>query len=116
MVPLINSAAVAKVRDHIADATGKGDRHRLGRQPPTRLAGPSLNPPILTGVTPDMVGCHANETFGPVAPLFRFEKEADVIAEAANDTEFGLASYIYTRDHGAQSGVSLRRWITGWSA
>ncbi len=93
--PLIDDAAVAKVEEHIADATSKGalilhggKRHALG--------GTFYEPTILTGVTSAMAVA-TEETFGPVAPLFRFETEKEVI-EAANDTDFGLASYFYTRD------------------
>ncbi len=93
--PLIDAAAVAKVEEHISDATGKGasvlqggKRHALG--------GTFFEPTILTDVTAQMAVA-TEETFGPVAPLFRFETEAEVIA-AANDTEFGLASYFYSRD------------------
>ncbi|MBA3324904.1 MAG: NAD-dependent succinate-semialdehyde dehydrogenase [Rhodobacteraceae bacterium] len=95
--PLINPAAVDKVEEHIADAVTKGatvaaggKRHALG--------GTFFEPTILTGVTRAMQ-IASDETFGPVAPLFRFETEADVI-EQANDTIFGLASYFYARDLG----------------
>jgi len=95
--PLINSAAVDKVEEHIKDAVSKGakiatggNRHALG--------GTFFEPTILTGVTPDMMVTN-DETFGPVAPLFRFTDEDDVIAQA-NDTIFGLASYFYARDLG----------------
>ena len=95
--PLIDDAAVAKVEEHIGDAQAKGaeivqggHRHALG--------GTFFEPTILKGVTADMAVA-TEETFGPVAPLFRFETEAEVIA-AANDTDFGLASYFYTRDMG----------------
>lgn len=94
--PLIDAAAVAKVSDHVADATAKGATVILGGKPHS-LGGTFFEPTILTGVTQDMAIAR-EETFGPVAPLFRFETEAQVIA-AANDTEFGLASYFYSRDH-----------------
>lgn len=93
--PLINDAAVAKVSSHIADATGKGAVVTLGGKPHA-LGGTFYEPTILTGVTSDMAVA-TEETFGPVAPLFKFDKEAEVVA-AANDTEFGLASYFYSRD------------------
>ncbi len=93
--PLITQAAVEKVEAHIADATAKGatvttggHRHALG--------GTFFEPTILTGVTRDMIVTN-DETFGPVAPLFRFTDEADVI-EQANDTIFGLASYFYANN------------------
>jgi succinate-semialdehyde dehydrogenase / glutarate-semialdehyde dehydrogenase len=93
--PLIDQAAVDKVAEHIADATAKGAQIVQGGQA-HGLGGTFFEPTILTGVTADMAVA-TEETFGPVAPLFRFETESEVIA-AANDTEFGLASYFYTRD------------------
>ncbi len=94
--PLIDEAAVDKVAEHVADATSKGAQLALGGKP-LELGGTFFEPTILTGVTSDMAVA-SEETFGPVAPLFRFETEAEVVA-AANDTEFGLASYFYSRDH-----------------
>ena len=95
--PLINAAAVAKVEEHIADALSKGahvaaggHRHKLG--------GTFFEPTVLTGVTPQMM-IAKDETFGPVAPLFKFDTEEEA-AQMANDTEFGLASYLYTNDLG----------------
>ncbi|XXK30215.1 NAD-dependent succinate-semialdehyde dehydrogenase [Rhodobacteraceae bacterium nBUS_24] len=93
--PLINDGAVAKVKAHIADATSKGAKVALGGNPHT-LGGTFYEPTILTGVTSQMAVA-SEETFGPVAPLFEFETEAEVVA-AANDTEFGLASYFFSRD------------------
>ncbi len=93
--PLIDAKAVAKVEEHIADAVAKGARIALGGRR-HELGGSFFEPTILTGVTPQMLVAR-EETFGPVAPLFRFETEAEAIA-MANDTEFGLAAYIYTRD------------------
>ena len=93
--PLINAAAVAKVSGHIADATQKGATVTLGGAPHA-LGGTFFEPTVLTGVTSDMAVA-TEETFGPVAPLFRFDKEAEAIA-AANATEFGLAAYFYSRD------------------
>jgi succinate-semialdehyde dehydrogenase/glutarate-semialdehyde dehydrogenase len=95
--PLIDDKAVEKVEEHVADAVAKGAKVALGGK---RLPiGPRFfEPTILTGVTKDMKVAN-EETFGPVAPLFRFKDEADVIAQA-NDTEFGLASYFYARDMG----------------
>jgi succinate-semialdehyde dehydrogenase/glutarate-semialdehyde dehydrogenase len=93
--PLIDMKAVEKVEEHIADAVKKGakvvaggKRHALGHT--------FFEPTILTGVTPDMAVAR-EETFGPVAPLFRFKTDAEAI-QMANDTEFGLACYFYTRD------------------
>ena len=93
--PLIDDAAVAKVESHIQDATGKGAKVLLGGKR-HRLGGRFFEPTILTDVTPAMAVAR-EETFGPVAPLFRFDTEAEAIA-LANDTEFGLASYFYGKD------------------
>ena len=93
--PLINSEAVDKVQDHIADATAKGGTVILGGNP-SELGGTFFQPTIVTGATPDMAFAR-DETFGPLAPLFKFHDEDEVIA-MANDTIFGLASYFYARD------------------
>ena len=93
--PLIDAKAVAKIEEHIADALAKGASIRLGGKRHA-LGGTFFEPTILTGVTPKMLVAR-EETFGPVAPLFKFETEAEAIA-MANDTEFGLAAYVYTRD------------------
>jgi len=95
--PLIDDAALAKVEEHVADALAKGAKVALGGKRHA-LGGRFYEPTILTGVTKDMKVSN-EETFGPVAPLFRFKDEADVINQA-NDTEFGLASYFYARDLG----------------
>ena len=101
--PLIDMRAVAKVEEHIADAVGKGaavavggGRHSLG--------GSFFEPTLLTGVTSAMAVAR-EETFGPVAPLFRFSTEDEAI-RMANDTEFGLAAYFYSRDIGRVWRVS----------
>ena len=95
--PLIDDKALAKVEEHIADALSKGARvltggrrHALGRS--------FFEPTVLADVTPAMAVAR-EETFGPLAPLFRFHTEEEVVA-MANDTEFGLASYFYARDLG----------------
>jgi len=93
--PLINAQAVAKVEEHIADAVAKGAKIVLGGKRHA-LGGTFFEPTILTGVTAAMKVAR-EETFGPVAPLFRFDTEADAL-RMANDTEFGLAAYFYTRD------------------
>jgi succinate-semialdehyde dehydrogenase/glutarate-semialdehyde dehydrogenase len=93
--PLIDGKAVAKVEEHIADAVRKGAGVALGGKRHA-LGGTFFEPTILTGVTSEMLIAR-EETFGPVAPLFRFHSEAEAIA-MANDTEFGLAAYVYTRD------------------
>jgi succinate-semialdehyde dehydrogenase/glutarate-semialdehyde dehydrogenase len=95
--PLVNHAAVEKVQEHIADATAKGAKVILGGAPHA-LGGNFFQPTVLTGVTDTMLVTN-EETFGPVAPLFRFETEEEVI-EKANATIFGLASYFYARDIG----------------
>jgi succinate-semialdehyde dehydrogenase/glutarate-semialdehyde dehydrogenase len=95
--PLIDMGAVQKIEEHIADATGKGARVILGGGR-HELGGTFFQPTVLADVTPDMVVAR-DETFGPLAPLFRFETEEQAIA-MANDTEFGLASYFYARDIG----------------
>jgi succinate-semialdehyde dehydrogenase/glutarate-semialdehyde dehydrogenase len=88
---------VAKVREHIEDAVSKGARVVSGGKPHA-LGGTFFEPTILVDV-PRSAAVAKEETFGPLAPLFRFKDEADVIA-MANDTEFGLASYFYARDLG----------------
>ncbi len=93
--PLIDDRAVEKVESHIADAISKGARVMVGGKRHSR-GGRFFEPTILTGVTPAMAVAN-EETFGPVAPLFRFSTEAEAIA-LANDTEFGLAAYFYGRD------------------
>ncbi|KTQ85901.1 succinate-semialdehyde dehydrogenase [Aureimonas ureilytica] len=93
--PLIDEAAVEKVESHLADALAKGARVVTGgRRHP--LGGLFFEPTVLVGATSEMRVAR-EETFGPVAPLFRFETEEEVIA-LANDTEFGLASYFYTEN------------------
>ncbi|WP_019700606.1 NAD-dependent succinate-semialdehyde dehydrogenase [Paracidovorax oryzae] len=103
--PLIDEAAVRKVEEHIADAVAGGAqvalggrRHALGRS--------FFEPTVLTGVTQSMRVAR-EETFGPLAPLFRFDTEDEVVA-MANDTEFGLASYFYARDIGRAWRVAER--------
>jgi succinate-semialdehyde dehydrogenase / glutarate-semialdehyde dehydrogenase len=93
--PLIDANAIAKVEEHVADAVAKGASIALGGKRHA-LGGTFFEPTILTGVTSSMLVAR-EETFGPVAPLFKFKSEADAIA-MANDTEFGLAAYFYTRD------------------
>ena len=95
--PLINMEGVEKVEAHIADATSKGARIVVGGQRHP-LGGTFFAPTVLAEVTPEMV-VSREETFGPLAPLYRFETDDDAI-RLANDTEFGLASYFYSRDIG----------------
>jgi succinate-semialdehyde dehydrogenase/glutarate-semialdehyde dehydrogenase len=95
--PLIDEAAAKKVEEHISDAVGKGARIAVGGKRHA-LGGTFFEPTVLVDVTTDMVVTR-EETFGPVAPLFRFKTEEEVIG-LANNTEFGLASYFYSRDIG----------------
>jgi succinate-semialdehyde dehydrogenase/glutarate-semialdehyde dehydrogenase len=93
--PLIDGNALAKVEEHVADALSKGAKVLLGGKRHA-LGGTFYEPTIIANVTRDMLVAR-EETFGPLAPLFKFNTEAEAIA-MANDTEFGLASYFYTRD------------------
>ncbi|MDA8450360.1 NADP-dependent succinate-semialdehyde dehydrogenase [Acidovorax sp. NCPPB 3859] len=93
--PLIDDAAVKKVQEHLQDAVAKGARILTGGKPHA-LGGTFFEPTVLTGATPQMQ-LSREETFGPVAPLFRFESDEEAV-RLANDTEFGLASYFYSRD------------------
>jgi succinate-semialdehyde dehydrogenase/glutarate-semialdehyde dehydrogenase len=93
--PLIDEAALRKVEEHVADATSRGAKVATGGKRHA-LGGTFYQPTVLTGVTPSMAVAR-EETFGPVAPLFNFKSEEEAIA-MANDTEFGLAAYLYTRD------------------
>ena len=101
--PMIEEKAVQKVEEHIADATSKGASIILGGKRHT-LGHSFFEPTILTNVTQQMLVAR-EETFGPLAPLFKFETEEEVI-QYANDTEFGLASYFYSRDIGRIFRVS----------
>jgi succinate-semialdehyde dehydrogenase/glutarate-semialdehyde dehydrogenase len=103
--PLIDGKAVAKVEEHIADALAKGGRVALGGKRHA-LGGTFFEPTIITHVTPKMLVAR-EETFGPVAPIFSFKDEKQAI-QMANDTEFGLASYFYTRDIGRAWRVAER--------
>ena len=93
--PMIDQSGVDKVKEHIADAPGKGAKVVLGGDS-HELGGLFFQPTILTDVDNSMMVTQ-DETFGPMAPLFKFEDEDDVIAQA-NDTRFGLASYFYSKD------------------
>jgi len=97
--PLIEPAAVQKVERHIADAVAKGARVVVGgSQAQTQQSGQFMAPTVLADATADML-CAREETFGPLAPIFKFNTEQEAI-DAANHTEFGLASYFYSRDVG----------------
>jgi succinate-semialdehyde dehydrogenase/glutarate-semialdehyde dehydrogenase len=95
--PLINMKAVEKVEEHVADAVKKGAKVIAGGKRHS-LGGSFFEPTVLTGVTTDMAVAH-EETFGPVAPLFRFKTDEEAV-KLANDTEFGLANYFDARDIG----------------
>ena len=93
--PLIEEAALTKVQRHVDDAVAKGARVLVGGK---RLAGQFFEPTLVADATADML-CATEETFGPFAPVFKFKTEDEAVA-AANNTEFGLASYFYSRDIG----------------
>jgi succinate-semialdehyde dehydrogenase / glutarate-semialdehyde dehydrogenase len=95
--PLIDQAAVEKVEEHIQDAVSQGGRVLLGGKRHA-LGKTFFEPTVLADITPKMKVAR-EETFGPVAPLFRFQTDEQAI-KMANDTEFGLASYFYSRDIG----------------
>jgi succinate-semialdehyde dehydrogenase/glutarate-semialdehyde dehydrogenase len=95
--PLIDANALEKVEDHVADAVKKGAKVILGGKRHA-LGGRFFEPTLLTEVTPDMKLTH-EETFGPVAPLYRFRTDEEAV-KLANDSEFGLAAYFYSRDVG----------------
>jgi succinate-semialdehyde dehydrogenase/glutarate-semialdehyde dehydrogenase len=95
--PLINAAAVKKVEEHVADAVKHGAQVVVGGKRDA-LGGTFFEPTVLTGVTASML-VSREETFGPVAPLFKFATEAEAV-HMANDTPFGLAAYFFTRDIG----------------
>jgi succinate-semialdehyde dehydrogenase/glutarate-semialdehyde dehydrogenase len=99
--PLIEDAAVEKVQRHVADALAKGAKVVVGG---AKMKGQFFEPTVISGATAGML-CAREETFGPVAPVFKFKTEQDAIA-AANNTEFGLASYFYSRDVGRIFRVS----------
>ena len=93
--PLIEEAALEKVQRHVEDAVAKGGRVLVGGK---RLAGQFFEPTVVADATADML-CAREETFGPFAPVFKFKTEQEAV-DAANATEFGLASYFYSRDVG----------------
>ena len=101
--PLINNAALKKVEEHITDAVDKGAKIELGGQQ-HEMGGNFFNPTLITGVT-DHMKIADEETFGPVAPIFKFSSEEDVI-KRANNTVFGLAAYLYSKDLSRVTRVS----------
>jgi len=96
--PLIDEAALQKVETHVADAIALGAKVLVGGKRADTPTGSFFEPTLLADATPQML-CSREETFGPVAPVFKFQTEADAI-QLANSTEFGLASYFYSRDIG----------------
>ena len=103
--PLIEEAALAKVQRHVDDAVAKGGRVLVGGKRLSSMgAGQFFEPTVVADATPDML-CAKEETFGPFAPVFKFKTEQEAI-DAANNTEFGLASYFYSRDVGRIFRVS----------
>lgn len=111
--PLIEDAAVEKVQRHVQDAVAKGGKVVVGGQ---KLQGQFFQPTVISGATGDML-CAKEETFGPLAPIFKFKTEQEAIA-AANNTEFGLASYFYSRDIGRiyRVGEALEYGMVGVNA
>ncbi|NJM35517.1 MAG: aldehyde dehydrogenase family protein, partial [Rhodomicrobium sp.] len=103
--PLINKAAIEKVEAHVKDAVSKGAKVLTGGKPHA-LGGTFYEPTVLTGATTDMMFAQ-EETFGPVAPLFRFKTDDEAI-EIANSTPFGLAAYFHARDIGRVWRVAER--------
>ncbi|MEJ5902538.1 NAD-dependent succinate-semialdehyde dehydrogenase [Ochrobactrum teleogrylli] len=103
--PLIDDAAVTKVEEFLTDAIGKGAKVVTGGQRHSK-GGRFFQPTIVSGASPDMQFAR-EEIFGPIAPVFKFETEAEAV-KAANDTEFGLAAYFYTKDLGRAFRVSER--------
>jgi succinate-semialdehyde dehydrogenase/glutarate-semialdehyde dehydrogenase len=110
--PLIDGRALAKVQDHISDAVALGARVAVGGTV-HELGGTFFSPTVLTQVTPSMRVC-VEETFGPVAPILRFDTETEALA-LANDTESGLAAYLFTRDIGCamRVGAGLEFGVVG---
>lgn len=96
--PLVNKSAVNKVEAHVRDATSKGAKVETGGSAPEGNPGFFFTPTVLSGVTEDAM-VSKDETFGPLAPVFEFDTEADAI-RLANDTEFGLAGYFFSKDVG----------------
>ncbi|WP_417544850.1 NAD-dependent succinate-semialdehyde dehydrogenase [Marinobacter sp.] len=114
--PLINKAGFDKVRCHLEDALNKGASLIAGKQPGDLGDGHLFFPPtVVSGVTRDMC-CYREETFGPLVPMASFQTEDEVI-DAGNDTEFGLASYVFTADaeRAQRVAAGLRFGHVGWN-
>ncbi|MDX1800025.1 MAG: aldehyde dehydrogenase family protein, partial [Marinobacter sp.] len=114
--PLINKAGFDKVRRHVSDALERGAKLVAGRQP-DELSGNDLfyPPTVLSGINRDMA-CSREETFGPLVPMAAFQGEEEVI-DAGNDTEFGLAAYVFTADaeRAQRVAAGLRFGHVGWN-
>ncbi|KAF2671095.1 aldehyde dehydrogenase [Microthyrium microscopicum] len=103
--PLVNKSGVDKTREHVEDAVSKGAKIEFGGKAPD-TPGFFFEPTVLSGVTPEMMVAN-DETFGPLAPIFSFETEAEVV-KMANDTEFGLAGYFFSKDIGRALRVARK--------
>lgn len=103
--PLVNKSGVDKIKQHVEDAVSKGAKIECGGQAPSK-PGFFYEPTVLSGVTPNMVVAN-DETFGPLAPIFTFETEEEAV-KLANDTEFGLAGYFFSKDVGRVMRVAGR--------
>ncbi|MDX1635596.1 MAG: NAD-dependent succinate-semialdehyde dehydrogenase [Marinobacter sp.] len=114
--PLINQGGYDKVKRHVEDALSKGAKLVAGKQP-SELSGKDLffPPTVVSGIKPDMA-CYREETFGPLVPMVSFSDEDEVIA-AGNDTEFGLAAYLFTADteRAQRVAAGLRFGHVGWN-
>lgn len=106
--PLVNEAAVSKVAEHVADATSKGGKIEIGG---SKVSGSGFffEPTVISGAHPDMLLAR-DETFGPLAPVFEFETEANAL-RLANQTEFGLAGYFFSRDIGRCMRVARKMQV-----
>lgn len=104
--PLVNRSAVNKVNEHITDAVSKGAKIEFGGKQEKTDGGFFSPPTILSGVTADMIVAN-DETFGPLAPIFEFKTEEEVL-RLANNTEFGLAGYFFTKDINVVQRVSQK--------
>lgn len=104
--PLVNAAAVKKVVEHVEDGVGKGGIVRIGGKAPQHLDGYFFEPTVMTGATTDMLVA-SDETFGPLAAIFSFKTEQEAV-DLANNTEFGLAGYFFSRNVGRVMRVARK--------